>query len=82
MTHEFNIFYKYYDDILKGSQRVDVRQFDRPFKKGDKLIFRCFDPDDGYLPLSPILATIDYVLPIGEVLNIDSELIVFSFKLT
>lgn len=82
MTHEIKIPYKYYEGTLKGKKLFAISANDGRIKVKDSVMFRCFDPVDGYLPLTPIFVIVDEILSVSEVFNIDSELIVFSFKLT
>lgn len=61
MTHELKILPQYFNDIITGHKRFELRKDDRGFAKGDTLRLRLYDQKEGYL--GPVVrAEIDYIL--------------------
>lgn len=41
--HELKIYPKYFEDILNGSKRFEIRKNDRNFQVGDKILLKEWD---------------------------------------
>lgn len=41
--HELKIYPKYFEDVLNGSKRFDIRKNDRKFQVGDKVLLKEWD---------------------------------------
>jgi hypothetical protein len=80
-VHELKIWPVYYQAVRSGSKTFEIRENDRGFQKGDRVVLREFDPDaptglvnvkgayTGSLPLQ---------FDVGFILPIDSKYVVFS----
>lgn len=73
MTHELKIWPQFYQAVADGSKTFEIRNNDRGFQKGDKVILQEWSPERaGFTNSKPLEFTISYVLPI------DDERVVFS----
>ena len=48
MIHELKIWPRFFDDVLSGRKRFEVRKEDRVYRVGDLLALNEFDPAVGY----------------------------------
>ena len=46
MTHELKVWPQYFEMLLDGRKKFEVRENDRNFQLGDVLTLREFDPDE------------------------------------
>lgn len=60
MTHELKILARYFDDIMFGDKRFEIRKNDRDFHVGDKLILKEWSPL-GYYTGNEITALVNYI---------------------
>jgi hypothetical protein len=80
-THELKIWPVYYEAVRSGAKTFELRQNDRGFQKGDKVILREFDPNaptglvhhKGAYTSRPALE-----FDIGFILPVDAQHVVFS----
>ena len=42
--HELKCWPEYYDAIVRGDKPFEIRRWDRPYKEGDTLLLRRYDP--------------------------------------
>lgn len=61
MTHSLKILPKYYDDVLNGRKKFEIRKNDRNFKVGDKLLLQEWDKDE--YTGREMLKEVDYIFP-------------------
>lgn len=68
MQHELKIFPEYYQEIVTGRKKFEIRQTDRDYKIGDTLYLREFNlkmlpnPINGYYTGRICFVRIDYIL--------------------
>ena len=61
MTHELKILPNYFNDIMFGNKRFEIRKNDRGFNDGDKLILKEWSTlRNGYTG-NEITALVDYI---------------------
>ena len=48
MKHFLKTYPRYYEDVVAGKKRFEVRQDDRGFQVGDSLLLQEYDPSKGY----------------------------------
>jgi|LGVE01.1.fsa_nt_gb ASC-1-like (ASCH) protein len=58
-VHNLKIMPEYFNRVLDGSKKFEIRKNDRDFKKGDTVILNEFN--DGKFTVRSILANIGYV---------------------
>lgn len=61
VTQELKTWPKYFEAILSGSKRFEIRRNDRPFMVGQTLILREFDPEDQTYTGRAVAAQITYM---------------------
>ena len=61
MIHELKIWPHFFEDVLSGRKRFEVRVCDRPFHVGDMLALNEFDSERGYTGRS-CLVGVDYMV--------------------
>lgn len=44
VEHEFKCWPEYYDAVERGEKPFEIRKWDRPYRVGDTLLFRRYDP--------------------------------------
>ena len=62
MLHDLKISHKYFDAVANGIKCFEVRKNDRPFKVGDTLRLREFDPDKKLYTGRETERTVTYIL--------------------
>lgn len=60
--HKLKLRPEYYDAIMSGKKRFEVRIDDRDYKVGDIIEFKEFDRTKGYTGRTSIYFTITYIL--------------------
>ena len=63
--HELKCWPPYFDHMVRGRKRFDVRPNDRNFREGDLVWLREFSEEDGYTGRHTI-RVVTYVLPGGQ----------------
>jgi hypothetical protein len=48
VKHDLKTWPEYFEKVLSGEKRFEIRKNDRHFKEGDTLILHEWDPIDGY----------------------------------
>lgn len=63
-THKIKIFLNFCDDILYGDKTFEIRENDRGYQKGDRVVFQPYKPSDPFVkhPISEKVYEITYVL--------------------
>ena len=61
MTHELKILPYYFNDIMFGNKRFEIRKNDRPFYLWDKLILKEWDNDKEKYTGNEITALVNYI---------------------
>lgn len=46
--HDIKILPKYFEDIISGRKKFEIRKNDRNYKEGDLFILREYEPGKGY----------------------------------
>lgn len=62
MTHALKTWPEYYQAIVDGKKKFELRRFDRPFKEGDRLLLQEYDPSIGQYTGKEVFVSVDYVL--------------------
>jgi hypothetical protein len=82
--HKLKCWIPYYDAILSGDKKFDVRRNDRDFEVGDYVLLEKFDPQKGaYVtgsfgqPLA-VEKRVQYILPGGQ-FGIEPGFVVLGF---
>jgi hypothetical protein len=80
-THELKIWPVYYQAVKSGQKTFELRNNDRGFQKGDRVILREFDPNaptglvnvkGGFTNSLPLVFDVGFILPV------DAQHVVFS----
>ncbi|MFG6322390.1 MAG: DUF3850 domain-containing protein [Lachnospiraceae bacterium] len=61
MIHELKVLQDYFDDVLTGKKRFELRRDDRDYQVGDIFILKEWTPDGGYTGRQ-YSGTISYIL--------------------
>ena len=77
MLHELKTWPKYFNDIKSGLKTFEIRKHDRPFKVGDILELKEFNPDTKEYTENSILKQITYILSGGN-FGIDSDYVILG----
>lgn len=77
VTHELKIAPKYFEEVVSGKKKFEIRKNDRDFKKWDKVKLREFK--DGEYTGNYIYATIEYVF-YGGTFGLEKGYCVFSIS--
>lgn len=75
--HELKTWPEYFEAILVGNKKLEVRKNDRNFEENDTVLLREYDPVTNRYTGRTIGATISYILP-GGGFGIDPEYCVLS----
>lgn len=43
--HDLKIFPRYFEEVVNGSKRFEIRKNDRDFKVGDEVLLREYNPE-------------------------------------
>jgi hypothetical protein len=62
MTHALKTWPEYFKLIENGSKNFELREADRPFEVGDKIILQEYDPDNKCYTGNEIEKRINYIL--------------------
>jgi hypothetical protein len=54
MTHELKIYPEYADKVYDGTKTFEIRQDDRGFSAGDKIVFKVYEPMIGFIDDHPL----------------------------
>lgn len=65
-THELKTWPSYFNAIINGMKTFEVRKADRPFKLGDTLLLREFNPNTNEYTGACVTREISYILPGGQ----------------
>ena len=79
MRHELKIWPVYYDAVMSGKKRFELRQNDRNFKIGDDLLLKEWDPETKDFTGSVFRARITYLL-VGPAFGLESDHAILSFR--
>ena len=66
MIHELKIWNEYFQEVFMGNKTFEVRKADRPFKKGDTLILKEWNPETGQYTGKLMAKVVSYVLEGGK----------------
>ncbi len=63
-THKIKLLMNFCDDVLSGDKRFEIRENDRGYQKGDRVVFRPYEPSDPFVkhPISDKVYEITYIL--------------------
>lgn len=63
-THKIKLLLNLCDDVLSGDKNFEIRENDRGYQKGDRVVFQPYDPSDPFIkhPISDKVYEITYVL--------------------
>ena len=63
-THKIKLLLNFCDDVLSGDKRFEIRENDRGYQKGDRVVFQPCEPSDPFVkhPISDKVYEITYVL--------------------
>ena len=65
-THELKTWPSYYNAIVNGVKHFEVRKADRPFKVGDTLLLREYNPNNEQYTGACVTREISYILQGGQ----------------
>lgn len=65
-THELKTWPSYFNAVMNGIKQFEVRKADRPFKIGDVLLLREYDPNEEKYTGAVVTRQINYILPGGQ----------------
>ena len=63
-THKIKLLLNFCDDVLSGDKKFEIRENDRGYQKGDRVVFQPYEPSDPFVkhPISDKVYEITYVL--------------------
>lgn len=63
-THKIKLLLNLCDDVLSGDKNFEIRENDRGYQKGDRVVFQPYEPSDPFVkhPISEKVYEITYVL--------------------
>lgn len=63
-THKIKLLLNFCDDVLSGDKTFEIRENDRGYQKGDRVVFEPYSPSDPFVkhPISDKVYEITYVL--------------------
>lgn len=63
-THKIKLLLNLCDDVLSGDKNFEIRENDRGYQKGDRVVFEPYNPSDPFVkhPISDKIYEITYVL--------------------
>lgn len=63
-THKIKLLLNLCDDVLSGDKPFEIRENDRGYQKGDRVVFQPYEPSDPFVkhPISEKVYEITYVL--------------------
>lgn len=63
-THKIKLLLNLCDDVLSGDKTFEIRENDRGYQKGDRVVFEPYNPSDLFVkhPISDKVYEITYVL--------------------
>ena len=64
MKNENKLFLNFCDDVLSGDKIFEIRENDRGYQKGDRVVFQPYEPSDPFVkhPITDKVYEITYVL--------------------
>lgn len=77
-THELKTLPKYFEAVLEGKKRFELRKNDRGFQVGDYLWLREWTPGDGYSGVEEVYQ-VTYMLKGGNY-GLDKDYCILSIK--
>lgn len=80
MRHDLKTWPEYFQDVLMGKKRFEVRKNDRKYKVGDHLNLKEWDPESKEYTGTRVLCSVDYILNGGN-FGVDPEYVVMSITL-
>lgn len=62
-THKIKLLLNLCDDVLSGDKNFEIRENDRGYQKGDRVVFQPYEPSDPFVkhPISDKVYEITYV---------------------
>ena len=66
MVHELKTWNEYFEEVFMGHKSFEVRKADRPFKKGDVLVLKEWNPKTKQYTGRELARNISYVLEGGQ----------------
>lgn len=79
-THELKTWPSYFDAVITGNKSFELRKNDRDFQVGDVLELKEYNPETETFSLRSIKVVVSYILFLGAYLNIETDLVIISFK--
>ena len=63
-THKIKLLLDFCDDVLSGDKPFEIRENDRGYQKGDRVVFQPYEPSDPFVkhPISDKVYEITYIL--------------------
>lgn len=63
-TYKIKLLLNFCDDVLSGDKNFEIRENDRGYQKGDRVVFQPYEPTDPFVkhPISEKVYEITYVL--------------------
>lgn len=63
-THKIKLLLNFCDDVLSGDKRFEIRENDRGYQKGDRVVFQPYEPSNPFVkhPITDKVYEITYVL--------------------
>lgn len=63
-THKIKLLLNFCDDVLSGDKSFEIRENDRGYQKGDRIVFQPYEPSDPFVkhPISDKVYEITYIL--------------------
>jgi len=80
MIHELKTWPEYFEEVFMGRKTFEVRKADRPFSKGDTLILKEWDVNNGQYSGREIARTITYILEGGQIAGVNIGFVVMSIQ--
>lgn len=64
--HDLKITPRYFDAVANGAKTFEVRRYDRPYREGDTIRLREWDPERNQYTRRTVKVAITYILMAGD----------------
>lgn len=79
-VHELKTWPEYYQEVLSGNKKAELRKDDRPFMVGDLLVLKEYDPKSTLYTGRNIIVKITHILHGGQFV-LEEGYVMMSFKI-
>ena len=81
VIHELKTWPAFYDSLVRGNKKFELRKNDRDFQIGDMVQLKEYDPNVDYYTGRYIIARINYILLTAESMGLKEGYCIFCFEI-